>query len=74
MDDLAVSMHTGIGAPCTVDTNLAVRHGGESVLQSRLYRVDVEVWLRLPTVVGAAIVFNPARYPAAHRKRVGRER
>ena len=73
MNELAVSVHTGIGATGAVNPHSPVGYGAECRLKGTLDSLYIEVRLGLPAVVGAAVIFNPARHPTAVGQWIGGE-
>lgn len=74
MHDLAEAVHPGVGATRTVHPDRRVGYGRERRFKGCLYRENIEMGLRLPAAVTAAIVLDAAGYATARGQRVSRKR
>lgn len=74
MNDLFVAVNASIGSSRALNSNRAVSNNCKRLLQSFLHGFYIEVCLRLPTAVVAAVVLNPTGYSCSGWNKIGGER
>ena len=73
MNDLFVAVNAGIGSARALHSNRTISDSGKRLLQSLLHGFYIEVGLRLPTAVVAAVVLDSTGDSCSGRNKIGGE-